>query len=256
MFMERFRSYLINPIEVVGRGGFGYVERIELYNEQNRFCGLYARKILNPNKDILRSVSIEDLKRRFIREVIYQSKCVHENVMYVYLFNKHIDAPFFVMDLAESDLQKDIENNLLDEEEKIKIINMIIRGVKKIHDKGYLHRDMKPQNILKSPSGHYQISDFGLVKNTDSTRDTAVLTAIGQMMGTRRYMAPEILYDAEYSVKTDIYALGKIIDDLNVKNENIRNICEKCTAMEKENRYENIGELILDFESFNFGLAS
>lgn len=244
--MERFLSYQINPIREIGAGAFGYVEEIELYNSRGNHCGNYCRKILNPSQEIIKSSSLDEIKRRFTREVIYQSHCNHNNITYICLFNKHAEKPYFVMELAEYSLDKDIKNETLDEISKIKIFEMILNGVKKVHGNGYLHRDIKPQNILKFSTGIYKISDFGLVKNTDSGSDTTALTAIDQAMGTKRYMAPEIIYNAEYSKQTDIFALGKVMDDLKIENENFQTIIRKCHSIDKNSRYNTIDEILLD----------
>lgn len=253
--MERFRSYQIKPVAKLGEGAFGYVEKIELYNSYDEFCGVYGRKILRPTKDILNNISFEEIKRRFTREVIYQSHCGHKNVTHICLFNKYADNPYFVMELAECSLDKEIISKCLTEEDKISIFNMMLQGVKNVHDKGYLHRDIKPQNILKFPSGVYKISDFGLVKNTDAASDTTALTAIGQAMGTQRYMAPEILYNAEYSKQTDIFALGQVMEDLSVKDANYKAIIQKCHSMEKHQRYEDVDEILSDLLSISFDMA-
>lgn len=247
--MEKFHSYRINPVERLGEGAFGYVEKIELYNHFDEICGLYARKVLDPKENILSGMPHDEVKRRFIREVLYQSECVHDNVISICLFNKYVENPYFIMDLGICDLQSEIKSGGLTEEEKINILKMILYGMKKIHDKNYLHRDIKPSNIVRFANGNYKISDFGLVKNVDNNSDTTALTAIGVQMGTRKYMAPEILYDSEYSKQTDIYAVGVVFDELSISNANYKKIILKCKSIDKENRYNCISEIIEDVEN-------
>lgn len=244
--MEEFHSYKITPVEKLGEGAFGYVEKIKLYNSRDHFCGLYSRKILQPSQRIIESISFEEIKRRFTREVIYQSLCSHDNVTSIYLFNKHAENPYFIMELAEYSLDTEIKNNSLRDQEKIDIFIMMLQGVKRVHDKGYLHRDIKPQNILKFSTGIYKISDFGLVKNTDNASNTTALTAIGQAMGTQKYMAPEIFYNTEYSKQTDIFALGKVMEDLHVEDKECQLIIKKCYSMPKNERYKAVDEILLE----------
>lgn len=253
--MENFRTYKINPIKRLGNGAFGYVEKIELYGAKDYFCGHFARKVLSPSADILASVTEDELKRRFIREALYQSRCVHENVIYVYLLNSAAKNPYFVMELGEVDLLSQIQEKILTENEKISISRMLLRGVKKIHDKEYLHRDIKPHNIIRFSNGVYKISDFGLVKSNDASRDTTALTAIGQRMGTHRYMAPEVLYDAEYSKQTDIFALGRVMEDLAIQNGDYCSIIKRCLCAEKNERYSTIDDVIAEFDSVEFGIS-
>ncbi|GAA4880027.1 protein kinase domain-containing protein [Ferrimonas pelagia] len=247
--MENFGSYFIEPLGKIGQGGFGYVEKIKLYNSTMSPCGTFARKVFSPSSSVLAQVSKDDLKRRFIREAMYQSKCTHKNVNYICLLNKHADNPYFVMDLAVCDLASDITNCALTDLQKIEVVKMISQGILRIHNKGFLHRDLKPQNILRMPSGAYAISDFGLVKNTDSAANTTALTAIGQAMGTPRYMAPEILYNAEYSIKTDIFSLGKVAEDLNIQDDDFRQLIAGCSSMDEKQRYDSIDAFIQDVAS-------
>lgn len=245
--MEKVFNYYIDPLERLGEGAFGYVEKINLYNSNYDLCGSYCRKVLSPTQDILRSLTIEEVKRRFVREAIYQSKCVHDNVVYIYIFDRNAEKPYFVMDVADNDLQQDIDNNGLSEIDKIEVLKMMLYGLERIHGTGYLHRDIKPKNVLRFSSGIYKISDFGLVKDNGGNSDTTILTAIGQIMGTVKYMAPEVLYNAEYSLSSDIYAVGKVVEDLKINSSKYSSLLEKCVAMERKNRYTTVQDVISDF---------
>lgn len=244
--MEEFHSYRINPICKLGQGSFGYVEKIELYNSKDLLCGTYARKVLDPNSDILRNITFEEIKKRFIREVIYQSRCCHTNIIQIFLFNKHVENPYFIMEFGEADLETELKKNTLSDEEKINIMIMMLHATKKIHDMDYLHRDIKPQNIIHLNNGKYKLSDFGLVKNIDANSNTTALTAIGATMGTRKYMAPEILMESEYSRQTDIFALGVLFTDLDIKNKAIQPIIDKCKKRDKDSRYTFVDEALND----------
>ncbi|MDE9567331.1 protein kinase, partial [Xenorhabdus bovienii] len=87
--------------------------------------------------------------------------------------------------LAENHLGTELGKDGLQTDEKIRIINMILNGIKYMHEiKRYLHRDLKLENILKFPDGIYKVSDFGLVKNTNKESESEVLTNIAVEMGT------------------------------------------------------------------------
>jgi serine/threonine protein kinase len=203
-------NYKYKVVTRIGQGGFGFVDKIELFNIAGHRCGEYARKSLSELDIELR----EEFKRRFAREVSYQASCVHSNVANIYLCDLKLDQPWFIMDLAASDLQKDIDNRLLGLSEKIAIMLMVADGLIYLHSLNFLHRDIKPSNILRFKNGIYKVSDFGLVKNLDKSNESKVITKIAKAMGTAKYMAPEIGIAGDYTKKTDIFALGMLLEDL------------------------------------------
>ncbi|AIN15090.1 serine/threonine-protein kinase [Yersinia pseudotuberculosis] len=247
---ERHGNYYLRRMAGLGRGAFGYVEHIKLLTLTHTECGDYAIKVFSPQKPEL----IDQFRRRFKNEVIFQTRCVHKNIVPIYLFNLRVENPWFVMDKAECDLQYEINNNSLNLEGKLSIASMVLNGVNCIHERNYLHRDIKPNNVLKFNDGTYKVSDFGLVKDTDPEEGASNLTLVGTKMGTTKYMAPEILYNAEYSRQSDIYAVGKLIQDLSISDVRINPIVKKCIEMDKSNRYQNIDEILLDFKQIPWGV--
>lgn len=253
---ERHHSYVIKTVNEIGRGGFGFVEKVELYTASGNKCGDYAKKVLCPTEGLNK----EEFRRRFQREVVYQARCVHPHIVPVYLHNLHQDNPWFVMDLAISDLSSDLASGTLDNSQKMRIAEMILSGVHYMHTTQgeesnqkpcYLHRDLKPSNILNFGNGVYKISDFGLVKNADKDNPASeILTKVAMAMGTAKYMAPEIEVAGIYSVQTDIFALGVIIDEINFDNINgIRELVDKCTAWKPASRFSSVEEIMQELTS-------
>ncbi len=81
------------------------------------------------------------------------------------------------------------------------------RGLDVLHDRGILHRDVKPSNVLLDADGSAALADFGLARAVDSTR----LTGEGQLLGTPHYLAPELIEGLEATRATDLYALGCLL---------------------------------------------
>lgn len=107
--MEARGNYLIKPIQEIGHGTFGRVERIEVYNTAGHLSGEYARKVLSVNPALINDLfSVDDWKKRFEREVKYQAKCTHSNVVPICIHHLTVENPWFVMALAESDLRSQI----------------------------------------------------------------------------------------------------------------------------------------------------
>ncbi|KLU13911.1 MULTISPECIES: serine/threonine-protein kinase [Xenorhabdus] len=248
--MERRGNYFIKPVRVIGKGGFGYVEEVELYSLDNRKCGNYAKKTLSiTNKDLLKIFTIEEWTRRFRREAIYQASCNHSNIAPIYIHHLSVNSPWFISDLAENDLNREFCIGQLEVSEKLNIISMILKGVKYMHEeKGYLHRDLKPANILRFPDGTYKVSDFGLVKNSNKKEESEVLTNFAVKMGTDGYMAPEA-QEGFYDEKTDIYALGAIIDRFSIGQlRGMDDFILKSTAYKPASRYNSVADMLIDFE--------
>lgn len=256
--MEVCGNYLIDPQSHIGKGGFGFVERINLFNHSKHLCGEYARKNFQPDPDLLaQGVAEDELKRRFRREILYQANLSHPNIVPIYLFDDSVATPYFVMELASCDLDKELKSGNLDLTSKLYIARCILCGLKAIHDKGLIHRDLKPQNILRSISGVYKISDFGLIKEVQGNSGSTVLTAIGQVMGSRRYMSPEILIECDYCIGSDIYAVGRVFEDMGFKSEKkLSLIVDKCIKYDKSQRYTSVDELISALEATQLHQAS
>jgi serine/threonine-protein kinase len=236
-------NYQYKIIERIGKGGFGYVEKIELFNIAGHRCGNYARKcLLGDFGD-----DLDEFRRRFEREVTYQANCIHTNVANIYLCDLISPNPWFIMDLADSDLQKDINSNTLSIEQKVSAINMVLQGVALIHEQNYLHRDIKPNNVLRF-GGVYKVSDFGLVKNLDTTAESEVLTKITTWMGHQKYWAPEVVAVAKYSVESDIYSLGILMEDMGFPDtSSIQKVIKKSTERRPFDRYASVKDLWEDF---------
>lgn len=239
-------NYRIEPKSRIGRGNFGFVESINLYNSDMHLCGEYARKNFEPDPELLaQGVTKKELERRFKREIIYQANTIHPNIVTIYIFDDTAEPPYFVMELAEKDLDKVINTETLNLDNKLFIAHCILQGMKAIHDRGLVHRDIKPQNILLFKDGSYKISDFGLIKDIEGSSRSTVLTAIGQCMGSRRYMSPEILIDCDYCIESDIYAIGRVFEDLGFNEDKaLAQVVAKCVKYDKSQRFNTIDELI------------
>jgi len=243
----------MTEIRIIGQGGFGIVENIG---------GNIARKklLLDENEEVN-----THLRRRFKREVEYQKMCNHPNVVTVLDSDLESSEPWFTMPLAVCFLGQERNHNIpIDDNQKIIISKMLMNGLTHIHSIGQIHRDIKPQNILRFHSADnstfiYAISDFGLVANRD-VENTTTLTSVTTIMGTQAYMSPECYLDARNaSFQSDIYSLGvvlKFIFDGEVgipysertSSSLLNDIIRKCTKRNPNERYDSVTELILDFE--------
>lgn len=249
-----FRSYLIEDIKVLGEGGFGDVYLVSVYSnsanssQENKTVSIYAKKILNPkNEEETNQI------KRFSREVLCQSKFYHPNIVRVVMHNLNNENPWFLMELADNSLADELTEQTLSREEKTSALKMLLSAVDYIHcfkDKdgvtGYVHRDIKPANILKFSDGSYKLSDFGLIRTQDPTA-TSKLTTINKIFVSGKYTAPEIKQAGQYSVQSDIYAIGQIIYDLCL-GDKFDQIADKCTQQRPAKRYTSVKEIMTEIQ--------
>jgi serine/threonine-protein kinase len=187
----------------LGQGTFGNTWLVEKDN-QNYAMKLFKNEMIRSSTDELR---IE-------REIKSLQNVVHTNVI------KYIDDGVFslgyekyrylVMEYAQGEPLRNYiqKNGRLSISESEKIIYQVLEGLQAIHSKGFLHRDLKPDNIFLTNLGDIKILDFGLVKMLDAS----TLTATGATMGTYAYMAPEQLKDSKnIDTRSDLYSVGAIL---------------------------------------------
>jgi eukaryotic-like serine/threonine-protein kinase len=175
---------------------------------------------------------INDLRTRFRREVKYQSKIVHENVVRIYESDTESDEPWFSMELAECALADELIRDRTLDGKPEKALFDILAGLAEVHSKGFVHRDLKPQNVLRfvQPDGQprYAISDFGLMHVGDAASSSLTSTNVGG--GTERYAAPECMMNMKRATPAaDIYSFGAILHDI-FGGGALRIPCQELTA--------------------------
>ncbi len=190
--------------EPIGRGGMGVVYRAT-HVALNR---VYALKVLAPAL-----ASDEQFRQRFRREMQIAASLHHPNVVGTHYAGEHEGALFFVMDfVAGTDLREIIRRSgALEPNRASELIVQVASALDAAHGRGLVHRDVKPANILltvRDGEEHSYLTDFGLAKKYDTVTGVAGLTAMGAVVGTVDYMAPEQITGGHTDARTDIYALG------------------------------------------------
>src|SRR5262249_54501052 len=149
------------------------------------------------------------LRERFLREARSMARCRHVNVIDVY----HVDektgpVPFFDMPLLQGETlhARRARGPDLTVAEILRIGRQVADGLAHAHERGLIHRDVKPANLwLEQGSGNVKILDFGLVR---VAQVSLVLTMPGQVFGTPGFMAPEQASGGEVDHRCDQYQLG------------------------------------------------
>jgi serine/threonine protein kinase/tetratricopeptide (TPR) repeat protein len=187
----------------LGEGGMGVVYKAQDL-KLDRFVALkFLPQSLTSN---------EEAKRRFVYEAKAASALDHPNICTIYEIDELPDGQMF-MAIAYYDgesLHERLERGPLGVDEAMVIAGQVALGLASAHDKGIIHRDVKPANIVITNDGQTKILDFGLAKLADRTQ----LTQAGSRVGTVAYMSPEQVNGAELDVRSDIFSLGVVLYEM------------------------------------------
>jgi len=147
---------------------------------------------------------------RFRREARAAGRLHHPNLIGVHDVDEADGRLFFSMELVEGASARDSLNQLgkLPEDRAIDIARQCLEGLRYAHERGIVHRDIKPDNLMITTAGQVKIADLGLSR-ADGLADDGLTTQTGTMMGTPYYMPPEQGRDAHRADhRADLYALG------------------------------------------------
>jgi serine/threonine-protein kinase len=151
---------------------------------------------------------------RFLQEARSVNQIGHPNIVDIFAFGTLPDGrSYFVMDLLDGEpLRKRVKRSAVPVHEAVQLIEEIASALAAAHEKGFIHRDLKPDNVflVANPTRtEVKLLDFGLAKlMPTATIDRAYRTATGAQIGTPAYMSPEQLRGTGVDHRTDIYALG------------------------------------------------
>ncbi|MEW1964910.1 protein kinase [Micrococcus sp. NPDC078436] len=146
--------------------------------------------------------------RRFRAEAQHTALLNHPGVANVYDYGEEKGSAYLVMELVPGQPLSAIleKETSLSPERTLRIISQTAAALSAAHAQGLVHRDVKPGNLMITPSGRVKVTDFGIARLADQVP----LTATGQVMGTAQYLAPEQATGQQATGSSDIYSLGII----------------------------------------------
>ena len=149
--------------------------------------------------------------RRFVREARATARLAHPNVARVYDFERDGGAPFLVMELLEGEtLASRAAAGPLPPAEAARITAAVADALDFAHQRGIVHRDVKPSNVMLTPGGEVKVMDFGIAAAADETHST---TGSG-LYATAGYVSPERVAGEPATPASDVYSLGAVLYEL------------------------------------------
>jgi hypothetical protein len=194
-------------LEIVGEGGMGVVYRAR----HRRLDRLVALKVLP--KELADDPAFAE---RFAREARTLARLDHPGIVRVFDFGVAEGLTYLVLEYVDgANLRQVMAAGRLAPAEALAIVPQVCEALQYAHDRGVVHRDVKPENVLLDSRGKVKIADFGLAKIVGAPLADVSLTGTGQVMGTIHYMAPE-QYRTPKDVdhRADLYSLGVVFYEM------------------------------------------
>jgi serine/threonine protein kinase/tetratricopeptide (TPR) repeat protein len=190
-------------LQLLGEGGMGAV-----YKAQDRELDRpVALKLIRP--ELAASPAI---LARFKQELLLSHQVTHKNVVRIYDLGDADGVKFITMEFVEGrDLRALIqEKKKFSPEEAVEIMQQVCCALEAAHSVGVIHRDLKPQNIMRDKTGRILVMDFGLARTVGGDG----MTQTGALVGTMEYMSPEQALTQDLDQRSDLYTAGLILYEL------------------------------------------
>jgi DNA-binding response OmpR family regulator len=189
----------IKVLRLIGEGGMARVYLAAREGEDVPLVVKILRREVLKNKTAL---------QRFMEEYALVERIQSRHVARIYDHGQSEEHAYLVMEFFEGgDLMKRLAGTALEPGEALRIFRELMFALGDIHEKGILHRDLKPQNLMFRQDGTLAILDFGIAKHIDAIDRTKE----GEVLGTPRYMSPEQVQGRALDLRTDIYSAGVLL---------------------------------------------
>jgi len=258
-------------LEQIGCGGMGVI-----YRARQR----HSRRIVAVKRVLSYRADSHGALQRFRREAQAVASLDHPNILPIYEVSESEDGlPFFSMKFAEKGSLQENAASLRDEPRKcVQLMAKVAHAVEYAHNRGVLHRDLKPGNILLNNRCEPLVSDFGLAKLLDGNTD---LTRSLTTFGTAGFIAPEQAGDGavNFTPVADVYSLGAVLFNVLAGrppflgsnpvsvirqasetqapklrslapslDRDLETVCARCLERDPKARYQSAGDLAADLE--------
>lgn len=189
-------------VEKLGRGGMAtvykaYESALDRYVAVKILPSLFAGEV--------------NFAQRFKREAKAVAHLSHPNIIPIYSYGEEKGITYIAMQLMQGGTLKHPHGHAMDPKKALEVLAKVTRALAYAHQRGIVHRDVKPGNILLTEEGWPVIADFGLVQMAEAS---ARLTSTGLGLGTPAYMSPEQGQGGRVDARSDIYSLGIVLYEM------------------------------------------
>ncbi len=205
--MAGLEGTTLGPYQVIallGKGGMGQVYRAR----DPRLGRDVAIKVLSATLS-----EAPGYLERFRREARAIAQLNHPNIVSIYDYGEQGSTTYLVMPLIQGGTLRDVlaQRGMLPLNEAVALLEQIGGALHYAHERGLIHRDVKPANILVGPDGRALLSDFGIVRVVQGEDTGSTLTHTGAFVGSPEYAAPEMVLGQAIDRRVDVYALGMML---------------------------------------------
>src|SRR5216684_1599731 len=188
---------------VLGQGGMGAV-----YKARDRELDrLIALKVIRPEL-----ATDPAILQRFKQELILARNITHKNVVRIYDLGEADGIRFITMEYVDGEDMRTLlrKHGKFSAQDAIPMIEQVCRALDAAHSEGVIHRDLKPQNVMRDKQGRIVVMDFGLARSLGDSG----MTQTGAIVGTMEYMSPEQALGSQLDQRSDIFSVGLIFYEL------------------------------------------
>jgi serine/threonine-protein kinase len=191
-------------IDILGRGAMGVVYRAR--------DSALARTVAIKTIALAGDAKERDVhEARFMQEARAAGSLSHPAIVTIYDVGREADTAFIAMELVEGrDLKDLIRESSLTPSRSVEIAAAVAEGLAAAHERGIIHRDIKPGNIMVLADGRVKIMDFGIAH----MHEPMVKTQTGVLLGSPQYMSPEQIVGQAVEYRTDIFSLGLVLYEM------------------------------------------
>ena len=190
-------------LRVLGQGGMGAV-----YQARDRELDrMIALKVIRPEL-----ATDPAILARFKQELILARNITHKNVVRIYDLGESAGVRFITMEYVDGEDLRTLlrQHGKFSPQQAIGMMEQVCRALDAAHSEGVIHRDLKPQNIMRDRQGRIVVMDFGLARSLGDSG----MTQTGAIVGTMEYMSPEQALGMPLDQRSDIFSVGLIFYEL------------------------------------------